>query len=201
MKFEKDTIKCEAIFNDERTHRFLWKQVWDNEKPLVCVVMLNPCQASTVISDTTTYLVVNNIYKLGDYGGITIVNLFSLLTQKLRTNTGEKLNDKVNDSYIKKAAEEASVVILAWGKSVDTNQKLYDRSREVIDLLSKQKEKLRIIGDGAKAGSHPLSPYVRSRWVLQDPTEWLKASKPDVAKAEPISVKKTKVKRDKNIYS
>lgn len=28
MVTEKSTIKCEAIFNDEHTHRFSWKRVW-----------------------------------------------------------------------------------------------------------------------------------------------------------------------------
>lgn len=27
MITEKDTIKCEAMFNEEKTHRFSWKQV------------------------------------------------------------------------------------------------------------------------------------------------------------------------------
>lgn len=57
MITEKDTIKCEAVFNDERTHRFLWKQVWNKDKPIACVIMINPCQANTVVTDTTTFLV------------------------------------------------------------------------------------------------------------------------------------------------
>ena len=141
MITEKDTIKREAIFNDDKTHRFLWRQVWDSKKPLACVIMINPCLADTKMLDTTTFLTSNNICRLGDYGGVTIVNLFSLLTPKLHFNSTAKLNDEANDSYIKKAAEESSVVILAWGKSVDTNIRLYNRSREVIDLLSDQKEK------------------------------------------------------------
>ena len=31
MITEKDTIKCEAVFNEDRTHRFLWKRVWDKD--------------------------------------------------------------------------------------------------------------------------------------------------------------------------
>ena len=51
---EKDTIKCESVFNDTRTHRFLWKRVWNKDLPLACVIMLNPCQADNIITDTTT---------------------------------------------------------------------------------------------------------------------------------------------------
>ena len=84
MITEKDTIKCEAVFNDEKTHRFLWKRVWNKDKPLACVIMLNPCLSDNIVTDTTTSLVVNNIAKLGEFGGVSIVNLFSLLTPKLQ---------------------------------------------------------------------------------------------------------------------
>ena len=177
MIVEKDTIKCEVVYDDSKQHRLMWKQVWDAKKPLACVIMINPCQASTVITDTTTYLVVNNIANLGDYGGVTIVNLFSLLTPKLHFTSPATLNDKGNDSYIKKAAEEASVVILAWGRGADTNLKIAERAKQVVTMLEPQKEKLRVISDGERMGMHPLTPALRSRWLLADPTEWLEASK------------------------
>ena len=177
MLIEKDTIKCEVVFNDDKTHRFLWKQVWDKDKPLACVISLNPCLSDTKILDTTTFLTLNNICRLGDYGGLTIVNLFSLLTPKLHFTSTEKLNDEANDSYIKKAAEEASVVILAYGKAVDTNISLYNRAKEVISLLSDQKDKFRVISDGRRIGLHPLTPSVRSAFTLVGASEWLEASK------------------------
>lgn len=177
MITEKDTIKCEVVYDDSKQHRLLWKQVWDAKKPLACVVMINPCQASTVITDTTTYLVVNNISRLGDYGGVTIVNLFSLLTPKLHFTSPAILNDKENDSYITKAAAEASVVILAWGKGADTNLRIGERARQVVAMLEPQKEKLRVISDGERIGLHPLTPSLRKLWLLTDPTEWLEAMK------------------------
>ena len=111
MITEKDTIKCEAVFSDDKKHRLLWRRVWNKDKPMACVVMINPCQADTLVTDTTTELVVKNIARLGEYGGVSIVNLFSLLTNKLVFRSLEQLNDYSNDTYIKKAAEEASVVI------------------------------------------------------------------------------------------
>lgn len=126
MITEKDMIKCEAIFNDDRTHRFLWRRVWSKDKPLACVVMLNPCLADTIITDTTTSLVVNNIARLETYGGVEIVNLYSLLTNKLnfRWNSDEMLNDKENDTYIKKSAEACDTVILAWGTGAACNKRM-----------------------------------------------------------------------------
>ena len=176
MITEKDTIKCEAIFNDTKTHRFLWRRVWDKDRPVACVIMLNPCQADTIITDTTTSLVVNNVARLGDFGGVCIVNLFSLLTSKLSFRFPDTLNDKDNDTYIKKAAEEASVVIFAWGKSADVNASIYNRAQQVIKMLKGQKEKLRVISDGESVGKHPLSPSLRSQWLLTGIDEWQRVS-------------------------
>jgi hypothetical protein len=199
MITEKDTIKCEVVYDDSKQHRLMWKQVWDAKKPLACVIMINPCQASTVITDTTTYLVVNNIANLGDYGGVTIVNLFSLLTPKLHFTLPMVLNDKDNDSYIRKAAEEASVVILAWGKGADTNLKIAERARQVVAMLEPQKEKLRVISDGERMGMHPLTPALRSQWLLADPTEWLEAMKESKPQSNSSTDKPKNAKKEKSV--
>ena len=169
MITEKDTIKCEAIFNDEHTHRFLWRRMWDKDKPMATVVMLNPCHADNIITDTTTALVVNNVARLEKYGGVNIVNLYSLLTNKLnfRWNSDEDLNDPENDTYIKKAAEESEAVILAWGKGADSNQRITERAVVVINLLNHLEDKLYIISDGLRKGLHPLTPTIRNGWTLE----------------------------------
>ena len=68
MITEKDTIKCESVFNDDYTHRFLWKRIWDKDKPMVTVIALNPSQADNIVTDTTTSLIVNNVAKLEEFG-------------------------------------------------------------------------------------------------------------------------------------
>ena len=170
MITEKDTIKCEAVFNDEKTHRFLWKRVWNKDKPLACVIMLNPCLSDNIVTDTTTSLVVNNIAKLGEFGGVSIVNLFSLLTPKLQMRWARDvdINDYGNDTYIKKAADEASIVILAWGKGAELNVRITNRANQVIELLLEHKEKLKVISDGKRQGIHPLTPSCRTQWILED---------------------------------
>ena len=37
MIVEKDTIKCEVVYDDSKQHRLMWKQVLDAKKPLDCV--------------------------------------------------------------------------------------------------------------------------------------------------------------------
>ena len=169
MLTEKDTIKCEAIFNDEHTHRYLWRRVWNKDKPIVCVIMLNPCIADTIIIDTTTTLVVNNIARLETFGGVEIVNLYSIVTNKLnfRWNSDEMLNDESSNDYLKKSAEDCDIVILAWGTGVVTNKRISARVDEVMKLLKEYREKMYVISDGERKGYHPLVPTVRSSWKLE----------------------------------
>lgn len=168
MITERETIKCEAIFNVERTHRFLLKRIWDKSKPLATVIMLNPCDADALLTDTTTYLVINNVARLEEFGGVIIVNLYSLLTSKLifKWNPDEELSLYENDDYIKKASEEASKIILAWGKGVECNKRLAERAVQVLNNLMPYKEKLFVISDGERVGLHPLTPSIRNSWIL-----------------------------------
>ena len=180
MLIEKETIKCESVFNEERTHRYLWRRVWDKEKPMAAVIMLNPCMADNLLMDTTTYLVVNNVARLEEFGGVIVVNLYSKLTNKLdfRWNSDEELNDTANDTYIAKAADESSVVITAWGKAGDTNKRVAERIEQVMEILKGLDDKLYVIGDGTRTGLHPLTPSIRQEWFLE------RFEKPKVDKEE-----------------
>lgn len=165
---EKTTVKSEAIFNEERTHRYLLSKVWDKNKPIACVIMLNPAMADNIIMDTTTALVVNNIARLEEFGGVEIVNLYSKLSTKLRfKETDEELNDKENDSYILKSVEASTKTIIAWGKASSSNPRIEERAMQVLNLLEKHKDKLYVISDGIRIGLHPLTPSVRSQWILE----------------------------------
>ena len=169
MNTEKTIIKCESIFNDDHTHRFSWKRVWNKDKPLAAVLMLNPCISDNILTDVTTFCVVNNVARLESYGGVVIVNLFSLLTSKLnfRWSADEDLNDPENDNYIKKAAEECDTMILAWGKASGSNQRIADRVAQVMAILEPYREKLAMITDGFRVGLHPLTPSIRAQWFLE----------------------------------
>ena len=129
---------------------------------------------------------VNNIARFEEFGGVTIVNLFSYITTKLDFKDAHDVdfNDYSNDNFIKKAAEEASVVILAWGKSADTNAKIYHRAEQVLKLLKGQKDKFRVIRAGDRLGIHPLTPQARKEWILEEIDEWLKQTKESARKRE-----------------
>ena len=169
MITQKDIIKCESVFSDDMNHRFILKRVWDKEKPLAAIIMLNPAFSDNILVDTSTALVVNNIARLERFGGVEIVNLYSILTKKLnfKFNSDEDLNDPQNDIFIKKAAEECSVFILAYGKTYDSNYRITERADSIIAMLNNQKEKLFVISDGERESLHPLTPSLRKGWILK----------------------------------
>jgi hypothetical protein len=170
MITEKDTIKCESIFNDEHTHRLYWKRVWGKDKPLATVIMINPCIADNLLCDNTTFIVCNSIAKMEKYGGVIICNLYSKLTSKLdfRWSSDEDLNDSENDTYICKAADESEVIIFAWGSSEKSNSRIAVRANMVINLLKNHKNKLFTTTLADKKNIHPLTPALRSgNWNLK----------------------------------
>lgn len=169
MITEKETIKIENIFDDTKTHRFLWKRVWDKDKPIACVIMINPASDTTIKTDLTSQLVLNNIANFDTYGGVVIVNLYSKITTKLnfKCNLPSELNLPENDNYILKSVAESETVIIAWGKGIDTNKQITARAKEVLEILSAHKDKMKVISDGEKKSLHPLTPSVRSRWILE----------------------------------
>lgn len=194
MIVEKDTIKCEAVFNEEHTHRFLWKRIWSKDKPPAAVIMLNPSQSDNIITDTTTALVVNNIARLEKFGGVAVCNLFSMLTSKLnfRWNSDEDLNQPENDTHIQKTAESSACIIVAWGKSADTNKRIASRAEAVLGLLESHKEKVFVLSDGERDGLHPLTPTLREQWTLK-PFDW------DAFEKAKVQAKETGKKTEKEV--
>ena len=169
MITEKETIRCEAVFDDTKSYRYMWKRVWDKTKPSVVVVMLHPCFSDNILADTTTNLVVNNVMRLGIYGGVCITNLYAKMTDKMlfRWDSQERLIGSDNDEFIRKAALEVEDVILAWGVGADKIKSVVSRIASVVSLLKEMNKNLYSISDGKRVGLHPLTPSVRSKWILQ----------------------------------
>lgn len=169
MITEKNTIKAEAVYDDTKQHRLWWAHKWNNQKPMACIITLHPSTSDTIVMDMTTFLCENGVAKLEEYGGVIIVNLFSLLTSKLQMRWARDIdiNHLENDNYIKKAAEESSKIIFAWGRGAN-NVRILRRARQVVDLISKHKEKFRVISDGKRKLLHPLTPECRNMtWILE----------------------------------
>lgn len=164
---EKSVVKTEAIFTEDKSHRYLLRKEWDKNKPKAMVIMTNPSSAGEISIDHTTMYVINNLLKL-DFGSVDVVNIFSMIDVKISTKYGtEGLTDEENDNQIVKAATRADSIIVAWGKNGDNNKKIRDRQEQVFNLLQGYKEKLYTIeSDDGKKGFHPLAPQIRFHWKL-----------------------------------
>jgi hypothetical protein len=98
--------------------------------------------SDNIVTDTTTSLVVNNVARLEDYGGVSIVNLFSLLTPKLQMRWVRDIdiNDLENDKYIKKAAEEASRLAEEEARRQEEEARASALAAEEARILKEQRE-------------------------------------------------------------
>lgn len=132
---EKSTVRTEALYDDEKTHRYSLKKIWDNSKPSAAIIMIAPSEkANEICSDMTTMYTLNNVYKQG-FGSVDILNLHSKLDSE------EPTSDPDNDDWIVQICKKADKVILAWGKGQNTVSAPI-RILAVIKLLQPYKDKL-----------------------------------------------------------
>ena len=139
MTNEKATIRCEAIFSDDKEYRYLLSKVWDKNKPIATVISISPSTFYNVTCDTTTMLIQNNLEALG-CGGVELVNLIS-----------------------KVGVEAKRLKSLIAGM----NKALQAREAEVLELLEPYMDKVQTISDCAgRENLHPLTPSIRNEWNL-----------------------------------
>lgn len=164
MKTETTVIKSKALFSDDGEHRLLLRREWDKNGKCAMIIMINPNTADTLCMDMTTMLVLNNLYKLG-FGSVNIVNLYSRITPKLslRFNSDDDLIAKGCDEMIEEYAVTSDAIIIAWGSLGNTSERVRERQADILERLSKFRNKLCKIGE---QGYHPLTPAIRNQWEL-----------------------------------
>lgn len=121
-----------AIFSPDRRYRYRLFRTWDNSRPKIAFVMLNPSIADEWVLDNTIRRCVQFAKDwVPHFGHIEILNLFALVS----TAPGglEEVEDPVgpeNDSYIREYTNGLPVVV-AWGN----HGRLNNRDKEVLRLL------------------------------------------------------------------
>jgi hypothetical protein len=182
MLTDKATVKTEAIFSDDRKHRYILRKEWDAKKPRATIIMTNPSTANMLTMDYTTLYIMNNIVTL-DFGSVDIVNLVSKMTTKLNVKEDMDLKPNTeNIDFILKSAEKSDKVIIAWGKLGENNKKVRDVQDSLLERLKPFKEKLCVIASGnGDSGFHPLAPQIRFSWTLK------KYEPPKAPEGKPIS--------------
>lgn len=144
------------MFSKDGKYRYLVRKIWNKDLPKAAIVLLYPGYANELICDTTTMLCVNQAVALG-FGGLDILNIFSLVGVMSVSGDTAGLTDKTNDNCILESAKTADKIIVATGRG--NNKAVIARTGEVIKLLEAHTEKLFCIADkNGNAGFHPLSP-------------------------------------------
>lgn len=137
-----------AVFSDDRKYRYALWRIWDNRKPLVMFIGLNPSTADEASPDNTITRVKGIVENLG-YGGFYMMNLFAIVSKepKILKTHPDPLGD--NDGWIEKISAKCEMVVFAWGAFKEAKE----RCRKIIEMFPNGKA-LQILNDGSP--KHPL---------------------------------------------
>jgi len=150
-----DDTSSAVISNDGR-YRYRLARMWDAEKPTLAWVMLNPSTADETEDDPTVRRCIGYAKDWG-YGSIAVGNLFAL-----RATDPSELDDdpnpigEKNDFHLRKIANEAAKVVVAWGASYSGNGLGEVRRTYVTTLLEEETGEVFAL-DTTKDG-HPVHP-------------------------------------------
>lgn len=104
-----------AEFSRDGLCRFSLWRIWDESKPFVMFVGLNPSTANADRDDATIRRV-RSIAKNIGYGGVYMCNCFSYISTNPKMLQGETLDAiMMNGQIISRIAEKCKDVIFAWG--------------------------------------------------------------------------------------
>lgn len=104
-----------ADFSPCRNYRYTLWRWWDESKPYVMFIGLNPSTADEIEDDPTIRRCVNFAKSWG-YGGFCMTNLFAIRATKPKTMLAH--NQPIgfdNDKWIDSIAKNAGIIIAAWG--------------------------------------------------------------------------------------
>lgn len=146
----------DAVLSTCGTYRYELRRDWDQDLPWCGWLMLNPSTADASVDDPTIRRCISFAKGWGA-GGIIVVNLFALRATKptaLKTHY-DPIGSR-NDGFIREAAEEAAVMVCAWG----AHEMAAKRSQTVLAQLHEVNAPVRCLGV-TKSGAprHPL--YVK----------------------------------------
>ena len=124
-------MKNTAKLSDCRKYRYALWRTWDNSKPYVMFVGLNPSTADEV-SDDPTLTRCMNFAKLWGFGGVCMANLFAFrATEPSDMKLAEDPIGKENDQFLRNLAGNAGLVVAAWGN----DGSFLNRSAQVKEML------------------------------------------------------------------
>lgn len=150
--------KSGALFSNCRKYRYSLFRIWDEDKPMVMFIGLNPSTANENTDDPTIKSVCRIAANNG-FGGVYMMNCFPIVSPDPSVlkefwespNPYVQHQDTLNRSYLTGTAKVCSAVVFAWG------------SFKIVSEVNRDKELLKMFPDALalsvnKNGSpkHPL---------------------------------------------
>lgn len=123
----------DAIFSEDRQYRYVLWRIWDNTKPLVNFIGLNPSTADETKDDPTMRRCASFAKSWG-YGGFFMTNLFSFKATK--PEDLKKAPDPIGkdtDKWILEIEKKVEKVIFVWG----VNGIYLNRDIEIKKIITK----------------------------------------------------------------
>ena len=131
MDFNSAKIKSDAVLSEDRVYRYALWRIWNEDRPLVMFVGLNPSTADETNDDPTLRRCMGFAESWG-YGGVIMANIFAYRATdpKIMKQTEAPIGPE-NDEWLRKLSQEAGLVIGAWGNHGAFKQ----RGSDVADML------------------------------------------------------------------
>ena len=108
-------IDSGADFSPCRKYRYTLWRVWDESKPLVMFLGLNPSTADEIKNDPTVTRCINYA-KSWNYGGMYMMNIFAFrTTYPIELKKALEPIGKENNYWIEKISKNVDKCIGAWG--------------------------------------------------------------------------------------
>ena len=145
--------KITAVFSDCQKYRYQLREIWDESKPLVMWLLMNPSVACIDYADPTL-IRTGKFARSWGCGGQLVANVHAYrATDKNRLLEVKDPVGPKNDEMILKMANEAKTIVLAFGQPP---KMLRSRGQDLIKLLKDYSglSYLRLSQDGTP--SHPL---------------------------------------------
>ncbi|MDX9688979.1 MAG: DUF1643 domain-containing protein [Alphaproteobacteria bacterium] len=125
-------MKTSATISSCGLYRYELRRIWDETKPRILFIGLNPSTADAEKEDNTSRVCINYAKRWG-YGALLMGNLFAYRStdqKKLRLVSDPIGPD--NDAWLKRLQAEAQLVVCAWTKS----GKFMGRSEKVLSFIN-----------------------------------------------------------------
>ena len=113
LKVIQKIINDYKRYNQAKNNRYeLWR-IWNNQKPLILFILLNPSTADDKNDDKTVKKLIGFTKKY-DFGGFYIGNLFSYISSS--PNPKKFVHNEIkNINHIKRMKKKCKKVIVGWG--------------------------------------------------------------------------------------